>query len=59
MFRFSYKWVAGVEFGMSALLRTLGLRRDVMAARALRALEWLPGSVAIALIAVPSSFLFR
>ncbi|MGA7202555.1 MAG: alpha-(1-_3)-arabinofuranosyltransferase family protein [Candidatus Cybelea sp.] len=57
MFRFSYKWVAGVEFGISGLYglasyAVLGWLRDWNAARR-EPLRWLPAGLGGLLVAMP------
>jgi hypothetical protein len=57
MFRFSYKWVAGVEFGISGLYglasyAVLGWVRDWDAARR-EPLRWLPAGLGGLLVAMP------
>ena len=57
MFRFSYKWVAGVEFGISGLYglasyAVLGRLRDWNAARR-EPLGWLPAALGGLLVAMP------
>ncbi len=61
MFRFSYKWVAGVEFGISALyaiaaFAIVSTLRERLAARAPEESErraWMPPAAAAALVAIP------
>jgi hypothetical protein len=53
MFRFSYKWIAGVEFGMSALYGLSAFALTSWLRDRYARLEWVPNAAAMALIAVP------
>ncbi len=53
MFRFSYKWVAGVEFGMSALYGLSAFAVTSWLRERYVRTDWLSAAAGVALIAVP------
>lgn len=53
MFRFSYKWVAGVEFGMSALYGLSAFAVTTWIRERYARVDWLSPAIGVALIAVP------
>lgn len=53
MFRFSYKWVAGVEFGMSALYGLSAFALTSWLRDRFGRIDWIPTAAAIAFVAVP------